>query len=95
LLFLTPDGVEARTAKRQWWVPVSYLQVAAALRLAWKRNKTAPGRSWLGLYINSITQGVVGMRPDLNAGITPARIREYLGGTDGNKGLYTRNFAGD
>jgi PD-(D/E)XK nuclease superfamily len=81
LLFLTPDGVVARTAESQWWVPVSYLQVAAALRLAWKRNKTAAGRNWLGLYINSITQGVIGMRPDLKAGITPARIKEYLGGT--------------
>ncbi len=65
-----------RTPKEKW-LSLSYLDLASALREAWRKNPNAIGRGWLGLYIASIARGVlkadVQNRPQVDA------MKAYLG----------------
>lgn len=79
LIFLTRDGRIARTAKKHPWISLSYLQLAAALRTAWKRTTSSAGHSWLGLYIASISRGLLGMEPEEWDSVSLADIETYLG----------------
>jgi hypothetical protein len=74
-LFLTPDGRSPTSAKAAWEC-ISYARLAGALREIWERTGDAVVRSWLGMYITSITRGVLAMDP-----YRPERdqIGEYLG----------------
>jgi hypothetical protein len=79
LVFLTPDGRPATTAKSDRWVAISYLHLASALRRAWAENRRVPGSEWLALYIASITRGVLGIDPSRPAGAHVRDIEIYLG----------------
>jgi hypothetical protein len=79
LIFLTPDGRPARTAKKSRWISISYLQLAAALRIAWRRTRSSAGHGWLGLYIASITRGLLGMQPEEWDSVSLSDIQTYLG----------------
>jgi hypothetical protein len=79
LVFLTPDGRPASTSKKQKWIALSYLQLAAALRTAWIANRNAAGAEWLALYIASITQSVLGIDVDRPEGFSASKIETYLG----------------
>jgi hypothetical protein len=43
------------------WTTLSYVGLASALRSVWRTQQAAPGRTLLGLYIASITKGVLGV----------------------------------
>jgi hypothetical protein len=60
LVWLAPEKRNASDG----WANLSYLELASALRKAWRRNLRAVGRPWLGLYIAAITSGVLGI--DIN-----------------------------
>lgn len=45
--------------EKENWVNLTYLQLASALRQVWMANKNSTGAPWLGLYISSITAGVL------------------------------------
>jgi hypothetical protein len=60
LIFLTVDGRKSNSAAG-YWVSLSYLQLAAALRKVWLESQDTIGGQWLGLYIASIVQGVLGI----------------------------------
>lgn len=79
LVFLTPDGRRASTSKKQKWIALSYLQLAATLRTAWIANRNAAGAEWLALYIASITQSVLGIDLDRPGGFSASELETYLG----------------
>lgn len=78
LLYLAP---KKRAAKRRddRWVSLSYLDMASALRTVWRHHESAPGRAWLGMYISTVTRGVLGMEIDRLQDATLKEIRTYLG----------------
>ncbi|MGO9686587.1 MAG: PD-(D/E)XK nuclease family protein [Beijerinckiaceae bacterium] len=61
IVYLTPQG---KTASSGQWVSFSYLQLASILRKIWDGNRTACGRTWLGMYIAAITRGVLEIDPE-------------------------------
>jgi hypothetical protein len=77
LIFLTRDQTGAKSSDSGQWVALSYLRLAAALRTVWLSERKAAGRPWLGLYISSITRGLLGLDVRESADVT--EIEEYLG----------------
>jgi hypothetical protein len=54
LVYLTPKGhAAASESDKVHWIPISYLQLAAALARA-SRDADEPGRTFLNLYISSV-----------------------------------------
>jgi hypothetical protein len=78
LIFLTKNGDVAKTSKKHRWVPLSYLELASALRKAWVQNRNKEGVHWLALYIASIARGVVGIRIEDPGSFTLADMQTYL-----------------
>jgi PD-(D/E)XK nuclease superfamily len=79
LIFLSKDGKPPSSANTYPWVAISYLQLAAALRMAWRHNIRSAGAEWLALYIASITKGVLGMDLERWGGVKLADVQTYLG----------------
>lgn len=52
--FLTLDGRAAVTAGREAWVPLRWVDVAAAMRAALHTIPSSPGRHYLSMWISSI-----------------------------------------
>jgi hypothetical protein len=74
LVSLARDKLE-----RDEWLSLSYLDLASALRHVWQRRRSAPGHSWLGLYISAITSGVLGININRLRDTTIREIDAYLG----------------
>lgn len=74
LVYLTPEG---ETASSDQWVSFSYLQLASVLRQIWNRNRRAYGRTWLSMYIATITRGVLEINPERDMSLTD--LKSYLG----------------
>lgn len=86
-----------KEAKQKDWVNLNYLQLASALREAWLENNVTIGRAWLGMYIASITAGVldidVNNRPeDINLIELQAYMGESFGSPRGDT-LVTKKLA--
>ena len=79
LVFLAFDQAELKSSETDDWQVFSYLDLAASLRKVWKTKRNAVGRSWLGLYIASITRGLLGLDVSRPKGSDLAHFREYLG----------------
>jgi PD-(D/E)XK nuclease superfamily len=78
LVYLALDKDEG--TRRVNWLNLTYLDLASALRQVWQRRRSAPGRSWLGLYISAITTGVLGINVNRLRDTTIDEIDGYLGG---------------
>lgn len=79
LLFLAYDQDEVTSSDTDDWQVISYLDLAAALRKVWKSKSRAAGRSWLSLYIASVTRGLLGLDIASSAGADLADIKHYIG----------------
>jgi len=77
LIFLTRHETDAKSSDYGQWVALSYLQLAAALRTVWLSERKAAGHSWLGLYIGTITRGLLGF--DLEESFDVSEIETYFG----------------
>jgi hypothetical protein len=77
LVFLTPDGrAPDQDYDRELWLPMSYLQLAAALARA-TRDAPEPGRTLLNLYISSILKFVLAI-PAAAQGLERLRQLPYF-----------------
>lgn len=75
LIWLAPDERGAGDN----WISLRYIALASALRAVWCRNECSPDfRAWLGFYIASITQGILGMDVG-SADLSINDINLYLG----------------
>ncbi len=79
LIFLAREKREVKSSDSGEWVALSYLELAAALRRVWLRRRQAVGHAWLGLYIASITHGLLGLDLRESDGATLTEIETYLG----------------
>lgn len=78
LIYLTRHARSPRQTNAQWH-NLSYLQLAAALRLVWRRRTKRAGSAWLGLYIASIARSVLGIEFEHLHETPLDRLRIYLG----------------
>jgi hypothetical protein len=79
LIFIAPEQREVKSSDTDEWAVLSYIELAAALRTVWKYKRRAVGRSWLGLYIASITRGLLELDISSSDGTNLAQIQTYLG----------------
>lgn len=87
LVFLTLDARRPKSERQpsimrgKKWICLSYLHVAAVLRRVWKesKNRNASGHPWLGLYIASLMQDVLGISlSESSWNATVEEIETYL-----------------
>jgi hypothetical protein len=80
LIFIASDRRDVKSSEFDEWAVLPYVELAAALRTVWKRRRRAVGRPWLGLYIASITRGLLGLDVSSSANTDLTEIEVYLGG---------------
>ena len=79
LIFIAPEQHKVESSDTDEWVVLSYVELAAALRTVWKCKRRAVGRSWLGLYIASITRGLLRLEISSAEGTELTQIQTYVG----------------
>jgi hypothetical protein len=82
LLYLAPSDRTIISSVEKKWSHITYLNLAALLRVVWKETENGDGKVWLGLYLSSVLKGILGFSPDRLEDIAVSDMEIYLGQTE-------------